>query len=266
MAACTAGSDIHTAIRDQRVGASAVLTVDRGGALNALTPAMISRLAQIYPQLARDTDLYVVIVKSADSRAFCAGGDVVRLSATARRDHALACRNLAAEYTLNWHHDCFSKPSVALIDGVVMGSGVGISAYATHRVAGPGYRFAMPETAIGFFPDVGTASLLARLPHRIGVYLGLTGHSITRADAYALGLVTHCLESGQFSEVEAALADAWPVDPLLDERHADPGRGELAAHAAMIAHCFGATSVEAIMERLSRTALAGLAKLAEGGD
>lgn len=237
-------------VRDVRSGASAVVTLDRGGALNALTPAMVARLDGCYRRFARDANLYVVILKSADAKAFCAGGDVRALSALARTDLPAARSALRAEFGLNWLHECFSKPTVALMDGFVMGSGVGISAYATHRVAGPRYTYAMPETAIGYFPDVGVAHGLARLPHHIGRYLGLTGHSIGRADAYALGLVTHCLEAEQFAEVEAALSEAWPVDPALDERHRDPGPGPLMAHAEIIAHCFGAGSVEEVLARL----------------
>jgi enoyl-CoA hydratase len=241
---------IQGGIRQDRVGASAVVTVDRGGALNALTPAMLARLAQCYPEFARDPNLYVVVLKSADPKAFSAGGDVRALSAVALHDLPQACHDLAAEYRLNWLHECFSKPTVVLIDGLVMGSGVGISAYATHRVAGRGYRFAMPETAIGFFPDIGMAHALARMPHQIGTYLGLTGATIGRADAYALGLATHCIDSGVFGEVEARLADAWPVDPELDGRHVDPGPGDLAARSGTIAQCFAPDSIEEILRRL----------------
>ena len=237
-------------VSDVRLGAAAVVTLDRGGALNALTPAMVARLDGCYRRFARDANLYVVILKSADAKAFCAGGDVRALSALARTDLAAARDALRAEYGLNWLHECFSKPTVAFIDGFVMGSGVGISAYATHRVAGPRYRFGMPETAIGFFPDVGAAYGLARLPHHMGRYIGLTGHSIERADAYALGLVTHCLEREQFGEIEAGLAEAWPVDPLLDERHRDPGPAPLMVHAEAIDHCFSAARVEEVLERL----------------
>ena len=239
------------AVRIERRGAACLITLDRGGALNALTPPMLTVLADTYPKLARDPNLYIVILKSAGAKAFSAGGDMRLLSACARRDLPAALADVKAEYVLNWLHECFSKPSVAFIDGLVMGSGVGISAYATHRVAGPRYRFSMPETAIGYFPDVGMAHVLARLPHCIGTYLGLTGASILRADAYRLGLVTHCLEAAQFAEIETALADAMPVDPLLDDGHADPGPGELMAHAATIAHCFGAGSVEDILARLA---------------
>jgi enoyl-CoA hydratase len=147
--------------------------------------------------------------------------------------------------------ECFSKPCVSLIDGMVMGGGVGISLYGTHRVAGEGYRFAMPETMIGLFPDVGTAHVLGRMPGEIGVYLGLTGRSIGRADAFRLGLVTHCIAAAEFETIIAGLEDTQPVDPLLDDRHIDPGGGELDQYAATIASCFSQSAPAAIMDNLS---------------
>ena len=256
-------TESFSGVRVAREGSSAIVTLERGRALNALTPAMIATLDASYRAFTRDAQLYVVVIKSADPKAFCAGGDVKALSALARTDLRAACANLRAEYSLNWLHECFSKPSVAWIDGLVMGSGVGISAYATHRVAGPRYRFAMPETAIGYFPDVGMAHHLARLPHAIGLYLGLTGHVIGPADAYALGLATHVLEPDQFASVEAGLKDTWPVDPLLDERHSDPGPAPLLAHAEAIAHCFGAPTLEEILDRLAQVRGASAAFAAE---
>ena len=141
-----------------------------------------------------------------------------------------ARRALAAEYALNWPLDCFTKPTVSLIDGLVVGSGVGISLYGTHRVAGERYRFAMPETGIGLFPDDGVAYVFAQMPDMIGMYLALTGRAVGSADAYNLGLLTHCIPAGQFGEIRAAIRDADPVDPVLDARHEDPGPGELEAH------------------------------------
>lgn len=240
----------YTGIREQRNGACHVVTIDRGGALNATTVAMIDAIALAYPKLARDPNLYSVILKSADPKAFSAGGDVKALAAMARDDMTAAKAWLQAEYRLNWLAECFSKPTLALIDGIVMGSGVGLSAYCTHRAAGARYRFAMPETAIGFFPDVGTAQFLSRLPHSIGLYLGLTGLPVGRADAFALGLVTHCIDAAHYPDIEAALADAMPIDPLLERLHVDPGRGELMSAAAVIEHCFAAPDVAGIMARL----------------
>lgn len=240
-----------------RQGAMAAIELRRVRALNALTTAMRAEIAKAVASFSRDANLYIVVLRSTSPKAFSAGGDVRELVAWSKEDPERAKAAFAEEYRLNWLLDCFSKPVVSLIDGIVMGSGVGISLYNTHRVAGPGYRFAMPETAIGLFPDVGVAHALARLPHEIGTYLGLTGRTIGRADAYALGLATHCIASERFAEIETLLADAQPVDRVLDERHQDPGPGELHPFRALIAECFAGDSVEAISERLARATTGG---------
>lgn len=231
-------------------GAAALITLDRPRALNALNTAMREQLAQAFPRFARDPQVYCVVVRSASEKAFCAGGDVRELTAWAREDMAKARKALADEYSLNWLHECFSKPTISLIDGAVMGSGVGISLFGTHRVAGERYKFAMPETAIGLFPDVGVAHALARMPDGIGIYLGLTGRVIGRADALALGLATHCIPAAAFAQVTAALVDADPVDPLLDALHVDPGPGEIEPRRGVIARCFSAATVGEILSRL----------------
>jgi enoyl-CoA hydratase len=241
-----AGDDI---LVDRR-GAAGVVVLNRPHALNALTTAMRATIAEAYPRYARDPQIYAVVVKSASPKAFCAGGDLREITQWARDRPAEARRSLAEEYTLNWLLECFSKPMVSLIDGMVMGSGVGISIYGTHRAAGERYVFAMPETAIGLFPDDGVASVFARLPGETGMYLGLTGRSIGRADAYRLGLATHCIPAARFAEIEAGLASADPIDPLLDGLHEDPGEGELDTHRNVIARCFAGASVEDIVARL----------------
>lgn len=231
-------------------GALGLITLARPRVLNVLNTGMKERLAEAIPQFARDPQIYAIVIQSASEKAFCAGGDVRESATMARADMAAARASFKQEYELIWLLECFSKPTVALINGIVMGSGVGISAFATHRVAGERYRFAMPETAIGLFPDVGIANVLARLPYEIGTYLGLTGRTIARADALRLGLITHCIDEGQFAEIKAGLSEAWPVDVLLDDRHQDPGPGELEAFAETIAHCFAAATVEEIIARL----------------
>jgi enoyl-CoA hydratase len=194
--------------------------------------------------------VYAVVMQSESERAFSAGSDVREVLSLARNDIAAARKALADEYALNWQCECFSKPTVPLINGMVMGGGVGITQYGTHKVAGERYAFAMPETLIGLFPDVGICHVFARLPGHVGQYLGLTGRTIGRADAYALGLVTHCIASSEFEAIKAGLADTWPVDPLLDTRHVDPGPGELAPLADTIDTCFSAGTVEEIVARL----------------
>lgn len=232
-------------------GSCALITLNRPRALNALNTAMRTRLAAGFPSFARDPQVYCVVIQSASEKAFSAGGDVREIVRWGREDRAEARRAFKEEYALNWLHECFSKPTISLIDGPVMGSGVGITLFGTHRVAGERYRFAMPETAIGLFPDVGTAWTLSRLPNAIGMYLGLTGRRIGAADAYALGLVTHCIPASRFEEIKAALIDTWPVDTVLDDRHVDPGPGELTSFAPIIARCFSAASVEEIIARLA---------------
>jgi enoyl-CoA hydratase/carnithine racemase len=235
-------------------GSLGLVTLNRPRALNALNEAMRAKLAAAYPNFARNPQIYAVVIQSASEKAFCAGGDVRELIRWGRDDRERARKAFADEYALDWLHECFSKPTVSLIDGAVMGSGVGITQYGTHRVAGPKYKFAMPETAIGLFPDVGAVWKLSRLPDSIGMYLGLTGHAIGRADAYALGLLTHCIDPAQFEEIKAQLADTWPVDALLDARHADPGPGALPEKRETIASCFSAGTVEEIVVRLEAVA------------
>ncbi|MFA5900596.1 MAG: enoyl-CoA hydratase/isomerase family protein, partial [Hyphomicrobium sp.] len=237
-----------------QVGSSGVITLNRPRALNALTTAMRAELAEAYPRFARDPQTYCVVIQSASERAFSAGGDVREIVRWGQEDREKARRAFKDEYALNWLHECFSKPTISLIDGAVMGSGVGISLFGTHRVGGERYRFAMPETAIGLFPDVGVAWTLSRLPNAIGMYLGLTGRSIGAGDAYALGLLTHCIPAARFEEIKAALADTWPVDTVLDERHVEPAAGELSAYAPVIARCFSAPSVEGIIAQLGAVA------------
>jgi enoyl-CoA hydratase len=237
-------------ITAQVVGSAGVVRLDRPRALNALTTAMRAEIATAFADWARNPQVYAAAIVSNSDRAFCAGGDVREMVAWGRERPDDARRSLAAEYALNWQLDCFAKPTVSLIDGMVMGSGVGISLYGTHRVAGERYRFAMPETQIGLFPDDGVSWAFARMPANVGMYLALTGREIGRADAFRLGLVTHCVSAASFKDIVAALSAADPVDPLLDDRHHHPGPGEIEAMEPAIARCFGKDSVEAIVAAL----------------
>jgi enoyl-CoA hydratase len=158
--------------------------------------------------------------------------------------------SLRAEYALLWRTECFTKPTISLIDGVAMGVGAALSLYGTHRVAGEGYRIAVPETGIGACPGHGLSCALAAMPAAIGMYLALTGRPIGRADAYRLGLVTHCVPARRFAEIRREISAAEPVDQVLDQCHEDPGVGELETVRAAIARCFAADSPEAIIAHL----------------
>ncbi|MDO9384849.1 MAG: enoyl-CoA hydratase/isomerase family protein [Hyphomicrobiaceae bacterium] len=240
-----AGADITIAI-DRCL---AVITLQRVRALNALTASMRTEIAAAVPGFAREPQVYAVLLQSTSPRAFSAGSDVREIVQLAQRSRAEARAAFADEYRMNWLLECFSKPTISLIDGMVMGGGVGISGFNTHRVAGEAYSWAMPETMIGLFPDVGAAHALSRLGPE-GQYLALTGRSIGRADAFRLGLASHCIAAQHFPRIAEDLALANTVDPLLDGLHEDPGTGELEAYADVIALAFSACCVEDIVSRL----------------
>ncbi len=245
-------SEAHTVegLHLERVGAAAVATIARPSRRNALDQAMQASLAAWYPGLARDPMIYCAVLRSQVPGIFSVGGDVRELIDLATRDIAAARAAMADEIRLFWLHECFSKPTVSMVDGTVMGSGVGITLYGTHRVAGEHYAFSMPETAIGFFPDAGVSHVFARMPGAIGVYLGLTGATVTAGDALALGLVTHVIPAAAFDGIVRALADADPVDPLLDGLNVEPSATPLLSDVDRITRHFDAPSVAAIVARL----------------
>lgn len=241
-------------VRMERSGASRLITLDRPQARNALNHDTAATLAATIPAIARDADTYAVILKSSRPGTFCAGGDIRELARLVVNNTAAARAALAAEYKLVWLLECFSKPIISLLDGAVIGGGAGITLVNTHRVAAEAYSFAMPEVHIGFLPDDGVAHALARLPGAVGEYLALTGRRLQRADAYALGLVTHCVDAVHFPAIELALANADPVDALLDQYHRAPGDGPMTPVRRLIDDCFSASTAEAIVERLGACA------------
>jgi enoyl-CoA hydratase len=226
------------------------VALNRPAAFNALTEGMRTAIAAAVLHWARDPEIYAVVIKAAQPGAFSAGGDPRALAAAGDVAEAEAKAQLAHSYRVAWQLECFTKPTISLIDGAVMGAGIGISLYGTHRVAGRRYLFALPEVGLGLIPDHGVCHVLARLPHQVGLYLALTGASIGAADAHRLGLVTHCVAGGEHAEIEAALAGAETVDGLLDPRHEDWGEGRLESYLPWIAHCFSAASVAEIEARL----------------
>lgn len=245
-------------LRIDRRGALAVVTLDRPRVLNAFDDEMCRTMADEIPRIARDPDLYIVALQSAASpKVFCAGGDILALTDAARQDVEVAKTYLRNEYSLNWLLECFSKPVASFIDGLCMGSGAGLTCYNTHRIAGEGYKWAMPETRIGFFPDVGVANILARMPWPVGLYLGLTGRTIRRDDAQWLGLVTHCISAARFSDIQARLCDAEPVDPLLDGLNELLPPGPLQHELPLVAEFFAPQSIAGIFAALAGARGAG---------
>ncbi len=231
-------------------GRAGVVILNRPRALNALSLEMVRDMDAHFHRWAKNPHIYGVIQRAHDDGAFCAGGDVKAIYQARETDPDAGPRFYREEYQHNWTLHRFIKPTVSLINGVCMGGGVGISVHGTHRVAGEGYRLAMPETAIGLFPDVGGSYFLPRLPGRIGLYLGLTGAVIGPADGHALGLATHFIAANRFDDIAAAMREAEPIDPVLDALHEDPGEGELAPLRPAIDRCFAPGPVRDILARL----------------
>ena len=229
-----------------------LITLNRAKTLNALSYDMYALLTPHYQAWSKDLDVYCVVIRSSDPRGFSSGGDLRAIHEMRDQGNLESMLSLyGTEYQHNWALEKFTKPNIALIDGVVMGGGVGICLYGTHRVAGETMRFAMPEVGIGFFPDVGATYFLPRMPGQCGMYLGLTGRAVGQADSYYLGLATHCIAKAQFGAIQQALCEAEPVDEVLNSLHEDPGEGELARLRPIIDRIFGADSVESIVDGLS---------------
>jgi enoyl-CoA hydratase len=231
-------------------GRAAFITLSRQQALNALTHDMVTAMNRQYLRWASAPRIYGVVLEAAPGRAFCVGGDIRSLLDAANSDPEKALRFFRDEYQHNWTLECFTKPNVALIDGPVMGGGVGISIFGTHRVAGEKFRFAMPETTIGFFPDVGGGWFLSRFPGETGLYLALTGRTVERADGFYLGIASHCIPAEDFHSIRHAMIESDPIDPFLDGLHRHPGDSELKKLRPVIDRAFSAETVEEILSRL----------------
>lgn len=227
-----------------------MVTLNRRSALNALTMDMIKDVDTFYVDCMEDHHIYGIVLQSSTKGVFSTGGDLRQIHRliTSSPDEGVAY--FAAEYQHNWTLERFNKPNIALLNGTVMGGGVGFSQYGTHRIAGEDYSFSMPETRIGFFPDIGSAHVLSRLPAHIGIFLGLTGYSLNAADAYDLKLVSHYIPSIHYDEIKAAMVESDPIDPILEGLNQDPGPSELAKVRPWIINAFSAPTVEEIIARL----------------
>jgi enoyl-CoA hydratase len=242
----------------ERRGRLGLVTLNRPKALNALSLGMIAAFTRRLQEWATDDAVQAVAVTGAGGRAFCAGGDVASLyhdGLAARRGEGdgAACRDFFRnEYRLDRLTARFPKPYVCLIDGVFMGGGVGISAHGPHRVVSEKALFAMPETAIGLFPDVGGSYLLPRLPGRLGRYLALTGARLKAADLLYAGVATAFVASDRFESLICALAEhADPAAAIAAHAAPPPEAPPLAAVRDVIDRCFAADDVEGIFAALT---------------
>jgi enoyl-CoA hydratase len=239
----------------ERRGAAGIVILNRPQALNAVTSGMVDALTRQLSAWEGDPAVSRVIVTAAGDRAFSAGGDLRALYDSGRAgQYQAALAYWRTEYALNALIKRYRKPYVSLIDGIVMGGGVGISIHGSHRVAGDGFAFAMPEVGIGFIPDVGATWFLPRLPGELGLYCALTGERLGPADAVAAGAATHRVSSGRFSDLLAGLCGTVPVDALLGAFAEPAGEGPLSARAPVIDRLFTGDSVEGILTALDAEA------------
>ncbi|MCP4330807.1 MAG: enoyl-CoA hydratase/isomerase family protein [Alphaproteobacteria bacterium] len=241
--------------RDDGLG---VIRLNRPRALNALTASMIEAMADTLANWATDPDIGAVAILGAGDRAFCAGGDV-RALYDARNDGTSTYRAdfYRDEYRLNRQIYRFPKPYIALMDGITMGGGVGVSVHGSHRVVTERTLFAMPETGIGLFPDVGGGDFLPQCPGAIGMYLGLAGARLNAADCLYAGIASHYIPWSELERLIDALGptgDDKGVDEVLDAMAEDPGPSTLAEQRADIDRFFGLGSVADIISALAADA------------
>lgn len=248
----------HAEVTIHRHGKVGRIVLNRPKALNALTTPMIEALHRCLDQWTTDPGA-VLVLESASPKAFCAGGDIRAIrqnSVEGRHDDSIAF--FTNEYALNARLAELQTPIVSIIDGICMGGGLGLSVHGQFRVLTARAMLAMPETAIGFFPDVGASHFLSRLPGALGTFIGLTGYRLDAADALYCGLGTHLVPDS--TTVATALAEQnRSVDEVLRALAPQTAPHEaptslLAMHRAEIDYCFGQTSVAGIRSRLARLA------------
>ncbi|MFT3741767.1 MAG: enoyl-CoA hydratase/isomerase family protein [Gammaproteobacteria bacterium] len=232
-----------------------LITLNRPRQLNALTLSMCQQLTHHLQQWQSQANIKAVIIQSASERAFCAGGDI--RSIYDAKDHPEVSQAFfRVEYQLNQLIHEFPKPYIALLDGIVMGGGLGISVHGQYRVATANLRLAMPETGIGYFPDVGGSYFLPRCQHFMGWYLGLTGATIDLASAYQAGLVNVVIETSAIQTFINTLQEAdWGMDPHLTTRtvlqtfHAAPAP---TSDPHFFETCFNQLSLADILDQLAQ--------------
>jgi enoyl-CoA hydratase len=249
-----AGHEGDIIVREQ--GALRRLTLNRPKALNAITLDMSITMTAMMRAWASDPAVGAVMLDGAGERGFCAGGDIRALYDAAKVGDPLPQKFWAVEYHLNVMIARYRKPVVAIMDGVVMGGGIGLAGHAADRVVTERSAIAMPEVGIGFFPDIGASFPLARAPGFTGTYLALTGDRMNAADAIYCGLADIHIPTAKLAEIPGALADCRSTDDVrkrLGELSAAPAPGKLAAARPWIDACYGADAVEDIFARLAKS-------------
>ncbi|KAJ1976572.1 3-hydroxyisobutyryl-CoA hydrolase [Dimargaris verticillata] len=256
-------SNSQTEVLQHKHDGGRVFILNRPSALNALNLNMVESMAPQLQAWDRSDICNVIMLKSSSPRAFCAGGDVKRVVDLAKERNDQFAQFFEKEYQLNYLIASVETPVVALIDGITMGGGVGLSVHAPFRVATERTMFAMPETAIGLFPDVGGSYFLPRLDGSIGRYLGLTGDRLQGKSVFWAGIATHYVPSARLPALEARLCeleskDVTIVNQAIEEfsdeaaNLRDPTEFSLFPYRQAIDRCFHHDTVEEIVAALER--------------
>jgi enoyl-CoA hydratase len=237
---------------ETRSGKTGRITLNRPAALNAMTHAMVRRMARILSEWEADPTITLILVDGAGDKAFCAGGDVAALYAAGkagRFEEVIAFwRDM---YALDAQIAELKTPYIAFMDGITMGAGVGVGAHGAHRVVTERTMLALPECGIGLVPDVGASYLLAALPEGLARLIALTGARLRGADCVALGLADYRIESGQKAEVIAKLLASGDVAGMF-ERLLAPGRSDILAREAKAEAAFAGSDPTRMRQRLER--------------
>lgn len=225
------------------------LTLNRPKAINSLNQNMVNLLSTVLTEWEADDTVRAVVLSGAGERGLCAGGDVVAIYHSARADGVAARRFWYDEYLLNAQIGRFAKPYVSLMDGIVMGGGVGVGSHASVRVVTDTTKMAMPEVGIGFIPDVGGTYLLSRAPGSLGLHVALTGAPFSGADAIALGFADHYVPHDQLDKFSQAIVTDG-VQRALAAHAVDPPPSDLVAQRDWIDECYVVDTVADIVAAL----------------
>lgn len=242
----------------EKAGRCGIITLQRPEALNALTLNMVREIAKALDAFEADLDVASVLIRAAEGRAFCAGADIRTLYEWGRAGTTTAQLDfLREEYRLNHRIKRYKKPYIALVDGLIMGGGAGISVHGSHLIAGDNLSFAMPEVGIGFFPDIGATHFLPRLPGKTGLYIALTGERLSCGDAAAFGIASAYVPSPNHAALTARLVAGEDIGAAIEAERAEPPQSALAGQRHFIDGCFAAPTLQAILEEIDDAGYGG---------
>jgi enoyl-CoA hydratase/carnithine racemase len=230
-------------------GGVGLITLNRPKAINSLTHTMVNAMSPVLTEWERDDDIRAVLVSGAGDRGLCAGGDVIAIYHSGRADGAEARQFWYDEYLLNGQIGRYTKPYVALMNGITMGGGVGVAAHGSVRIVTETTKMAMPEVGIGFIPDVGGTMILSHAPGLLGIHAALTGAPFSGADAIAMGFADHFVPHDKLADfTEAVIKDG--IDAALAAHAVEPPASPLLAQRDWIDDCYAGETVEDIIAAL----------------